>query len=638
MVARIRWRALRIPRRGDARVRGGARGRAARGGTVPRRGAVAVAAVVLAVTGSIAVRYLLTDGWVRHTVTADPVDDQPRVGPPPGPLTTSWTKTVTLRRSAVAGHDTVAHEVADGQVVTAAGVGLSVRDARSGARRWEYRRSGWSLLGWTADGGRIVAFFQRDGHPSEHEFLGFDGLSGGLLWRASDGRPATVGRATLHWPSGSDIVLTASIDRRELYGRSTVNGARRWKLKLPKDCRLYEDAPRPSDSSSDLAALALDCKGGRSHLLAVEPSTGRFLWDRELGSDDAPEVSVHGGTVLAADGEALRVYDADGEQLAVWNDPDICGAGMCPSALSGDLLIVVRSDDPGDTARMEAIDLKKGRVAWDREAPSYAALTEAGGRLYGLRPRLTDGLLPAGVDLITPATGDAVTAPLPFAVDPDLVGVHPWMAAAGGMLYISVPEAAPRPSGAAHLVALRGAPSGRGPAELDGVPAASWPDACALLKPADLVTARLPVRPGAPVRAGIASVRLPRPVACQYDIQDVPSTPKTPSSPKTSTSAKPPPGVAGVMRPAPDGATVSVRWVAPTPGAAADLLASLQSTQAQARRRTDLGADDAYELGPSAGTIALRVKRYIVVVDASRPPGAAAHLARSVAQNLRALP
>ncbi|MEV4254820.1 hypothetical protein AB0J52_16845, partial [Spirillospora sp. NPDC049652] len=94
----------------------------------------------------------------------------------------------------------------------------------------------------------------------------------------------------------------------------------------------------------------------------------------------------------------------------------------------------------------------------------------------------------------------------------------------------------------------------------------------------------------------------------------------------------------GVMGPASDGATVSVRWVAPSEDAAAGLLASLESTQAQARRRTDLAADDAYELGPSAGTIALRVKRYIVVVDASRPPGAAARLARSVAQNLRALP
>lgn len=593
---------------------------------IGQRGAAAATAVVLAMGGAVAVRYLLTDGLVRHTVTADPVADQPRLGPPPGPLTTSWTRTVALRGSAVAGHDTVAHEVADGQVVTAAGSGLSVRDARTGVRRWEYRRSGWSLLGWTATGARVVAFLQRDGHPGEHELLGFDALSGGLLWRSSDGRPATVARATLHWPSGADTVLTASADRRELSGRSTAHGSRRWTVKLPAGCRLYEDAPRPADASDDLAALALDC-AGPSHLLAVDPATGHTLWDRTLGADDAPEVAVRGRSVLVSDGMALRVYDSAGDQLVVWNDPDACGAGMCPSALAGNLLVVVRS--AGSGARTEAVDLRTGRVAWQRDTPAYAALTEAGGRLYALRPRLADGLLPAGVDLITPSTGGAVTAPVPFAVDPDLVGVRPWMAAAGGLLYISVPEAAPRPSGAARLIAMRGGPAGPGPAELDGVPTATWPDACTLLKPADLVTARLPVRAGGPVRAQVAGVRLPKPVACQYDVQENPAPPKPAAKPSAA---------AGVMRPAPDGATVSVRWVAQTPDAAADLLASLQSTQAQARRRTDLAADDAYELGPSAGTIALRVKRYIVVVDATRPPGAAAHLARSVAQNLRALP
>ncbi|WP_158587846.1 outer membrane protein assembly factor BamB family protein [Actinomadura logoneensis] len=611
---------------------------------IRQRGVAVATAVVLALAGTVAARYLLTDGLVRHTVTADPVADQPRLGPPPGPLTTAWTRTVPLRRAAVAGHDTVAHEVADGQVVTAAGGGLSVRDARTGALRWEYRRSGWSLLGWTATGGRLVAFLQRDGHPGEHEFLGFDALSGGLLWRGSDGRPATVARGTLHWPSGSDIVLTASLDRRELSGRSAVNGVRRWTLRLPEGCRLYEDAPEPSGASADLAALALDCRG-RSHLLAVRPATGALLWDRVLGTDEAPEVAVRGRAVLAADGAALRLYDAEGDQTAVWNDPDACGAGMCPSALSGGLLVLVRAGDAGDGGRTEAVDLRSGRVVWSRATPAYAALTEAGGRLYALRPRLSDGLLPAGVDLISPASGAAVTAPLPFAVDPDLVGVRPWMAAAGGLLYISVPEAAPRPSGAARLVAVRGAPAGRGPAELDGVPPATWPDACELLKPADLVTARLPVRRGAPVRARIASVRLPKPVACEYDLQDVPSpepSPSTapkPSAPSTAATPSPvPSGAAGVMPPASDGATVSVRWVAPDAAAAAGLLSSLETTQAQARRRTDLAADDAYELGPSAGTIALRVRRYIVVVDATRPPGAAAHLARAVAQNLRALP
>lgn len=82
------------------------------------------------------------------------------------------------------------------------------------------------------------------------------------------------------------------------------------------------------------------------------------------------------------------------------------------------------------------------------------------------------------------------------------------------------------------------------------------------------------------------------------------------------------------------GLTVSVRWVGDTDQAASRMLDALQATQAQARRRRDIGADEAYEIGPAAGMIALRVGRYVVAVEASRPPGAAARVARSVAYRL----
>jgi hypothetical protein len=82
------------------------------------------------------------------------------------------------------------------------------------------------------------------------------------------------------------------------------------------------------------------------------------------------------------------------------------------------------------------------------------------------------------------------------------------------------------------------------------------------------------------------------------------------------------------------GLTVSVRWVAETGEAASRMLDALQATQAQARRRRDIGGDEAYEIGPTAGMIALRVGRYVVVVEANRPPGAAARIARSVAYRL----
>ncbi|MFD0537822.1 hypothetical protein ACFQY7_32850 [Actinomadura luteofluorescens] len=82
---------------------------------------------------------------------------------------------------------------------------------------------------------------------------------------------------------------------------------------------------------------------------------------------------------------------------------------------------------------------------------------------------------------------------------------------------------------------------------------------------------------------------------------------------------------------------MSVRWVADTDAAAARMLETLQAAQAQARRRRDIGGDEAYEIGPTAGMIALRVGRCVVMVEANRPPGAAARLARAVAYRLRHL-
>jgi hypothetical protein len=78
-----------------------------------------------------------------------------------------------------------------------------------------------------------------------------------------------------------------------------------------------------------------------------------------------------------------------------------------------------------------------------------------------------------------------------------------------------------------------------------------------------------------------------------------------------------------------------VEWVADTPGAASGLLAALRASQGRARDVPGIG-DEAYELGLPSGTIAVRVGRYILAVDAFQSPGMATRLARSAAAHLRA--
>ncbi|MGP4021720.1 outer membrane protein assembly factor BamB family protein [Actinomadura sp. 3N407] len=648
-------------------------------------GVVAIALVAVLVD-----RFVLGAEWwqVRHTVTAEPVTPQREVGPPPGPLTVSWEHTTRTHHGSVAGYDGVAYAVAQGQVVTASGRGLEVRDARTGAGRWSYRRSGWTMLGWASTRSRLFGYFERDGERGDRLIIAFDALSGGLLWRREGLRPAAVSRTTLRWPAGSDVLLTTDDDRRTLFGVSAVTGNRAWRRPLPRGCRLFEGGARPSAGREKLAALALDCTGGERHsrLLAVEPGKGAVRWERRLGSKESPEVSMLDGVTLASDGTALRAFDADGEQFGAWRGDGVCGDTMCPAVLRSDRLVIVYHPDGakrGET-RMEAIRVPSGKVEWWQESPAYAALAQAGGHVFALRPRLSERLLPAAVDIVEPGDGHTTTAPAPISMNPDLPGPRPWLAAAGGLLYAAVPQAAPRPDGAARLVALRGGLAGTGPAGLGGVPEADWPDACSLLEKPDLVAARVAGHVAEPATATAGPVRLPRPVSCRYEPRDEdedddsddepegeepkrtesaaprPATPEptvsdpTASEPTASEPAGPEPAgsrpagteSAGTMSPTADpgedgetartvgGFTVSVRWVARTDHEASRMLDALQATQAKARKRRDIGADEAYEIGPTAGMIALRVGRYVLVVEADRPPGVAARLARSVAYRL----
>ncbi|TDB83288.1 hypothetical protein E1264_29050 [Actinomadura sp. KC216] len=626
-------------------------------------------AVAIALCAVLVDRFVLGAEWwqVRHTVTAEPVAPLSETGPPPGPLAVSWEQTTSAHPGSVAGHDGVAYAVAQGQVVTASGRGLDVRDARTGAPRWSYRRSGWTLLGWTSTRSRLIAHFQRDGDRTDRLLVAFDALSGGLLWRREGERPAAVSRTTLRWPAGSDVLLATDEPRRTLFGLSAVSGNQVWRVPLPRGCRLFEGGARPSDGRESLAALALECAGGERHsrLLGVDPATGSVRWNRALGSPESPEVSMLDGVTLASDGTALRAFDDRGEPIAEWKGDSVCGDAMCQAVLAAGRLVIVYhpEGEKRGVTRMEARRVPSGRVDWQRDVPAYAALAQAGGRVFALRPRLSERLLPAGVDIVEPGDGRTTTAPAPFSLNTDLPGARPWLAAAGGLLYAAVPQAAPRPDGAARLVALRGGLTGAGPAELDGVPAGDWPDACSLLEKADLAAAHMAGHVAEPVRANAGTIRLPRAVSCTYkppkkeregkdEGEDEPKDPEgkrrkppepgpsgppgsaSPTAPVSATpSASGPAGTTG-----PDTAvgsiSVSVRWVARSDHAASRMLDALQATQAQARRRRDIRADEAYEIGPTAGMIALRVRRYVVVVEAERPAGAAARLARSIAYRL----
>jgi outer membrane protein assembly factor BamB len=580
-----------------------------------------VTTLVAVVAGAVLIdRFVLQAEWwqVDRSETGAAAPPLAALGPPPGPMVTSWQLATPVHHSGLPPYDQVAHAVVQGQLIVVSGHGLSVRDGRTGQDRWHYYRGGWSLLGWAATGDRIVVYSEREGNRGDRLLLGFDVVSGRELWRQGGARPAATDRTTLRWPGAAGIVLTTDGDRTTLHGRSAETGRRLWTKTLPAECVLPEAAAYASDGADGpdpLTAVALDC-ADHSRVLAVDPTTGSVRLDASYGAADPPEVIVRGAAVAAVvvfDGTALRVY-RDGKQLLSRVGDDAC-ATMCPAAAEADRLIMVYRPAAAKRSRVEAVDLRSGRTLWWRDAPDYAAVTVSAGRAYALRPNLAENLLPAGIDIIGLAGGDVTTVPTPVVLGSRRDVLRPWLGAGGGLLYVGVPEAAPRPFGAARLVALRGAAAGPGPAELGGVAAADWPDACDLLHKRDLADFGPDTFDYRPHReyASVGRVRLARAVSCTYE----------------------PPGHGPGQGQSAAAPRVTVEWVADTPGAAAGLLAALRATQGRARDVPGIG-DEAYELGLPSGTIAVRVGRYILAVDAFQSPGMATRLARSAAAHLRA--
>jgi outer membrane protein assembly factor BamB len=575
-----------------------------------------LATLVTIVCGAILADHLIlqAEWWqVNRTITHAPRPPLADLGPPPGPVTTSWQLSTSVNSSDLPAYDRVAYTVVDGELVVVSGHGLTVRDARTGRERWHYYRSQWSLLGWARTGQVLVAYLERTGHRGNRLMVGLDAVSGTLLWRQRGDVPAATERTTLRWPAGAGVVIVTEDGRHTLYGRSATTGRRIWSKRLAHGCLVPEAVPYASGSSETVATFSLDC-GARDRTLTLDPRTGHTLFTTNAAH---AAVVVDGDVTAMFDGEALYAYDRTGREFLVRRGEDVC-RDMCPIAVTGGRLLVAydlarQPEDGTATRRLESVDIATGALAWRRDLSGYTALSVAGGLVYGLRSRLADPLLPAGIDVIDPETGQGTTVPAPLVTRPGLDGVRPWLAAGGGLLYVAVPTARPRPFGGARLVALRGGIRGTGPPELAGVRPGEWPDACSLLTKHDLP-------PGYAADLSAADVEgLRLPTTCTY----------RPRKERRS------PGGDGPERDA-SALSVTVQWVAADPSTAASLFWAARDIQNGVRDPVKAG-DAAYGLGVPSGTVVMRVGRTIVTVTAGLP-GTATHLATLIAARLRGEP
>lgn len=539
---------------------------------------------VRAVLASVAMLPLAacsSGGGVRadHSAARSPAPDLADAGPPAGTLAESW-HLDTRPPADTLGDPAVSRRLVAGQFLVATAAGVDAYDAGTGRPRWHYREPGRRVSGWAVTAGSLVVLTDdRNLDRRKSRWTGLAVATGAVEWseRApgyplpGDGMDVVAGQGVLPLMPPDSPGEFRAVDAR--------TGRIRWSRRVAeRGCRTQiVDQIGAEDTDGSVFALREVC-GARVRALALD-ATGAVRWARDLPRRGV--AVVRAGITLLDDASGVTVVAADGHVVA--DDRRRCDA-PCRFAVAHDHAVVTSA------GRALTVDLLSGRVETRPLAAPYEALAVADGQVYGVRGHLGDGparLLPAALDVMDPATGTVRTGPAPFALAgrPDDAGQRgvSWIAVAGGRLYAGETR-----SGRFRTTAYETARPGM-PAELGGVRAADWPDACAV---APGYRAE-PASAGGPVKVGGVTLHG---LECAYRLAD------------------------GSL------ADVGIAWVAPTPDDAHRLL----TVDQPARTVAVDGADEAYVLG---SVLWVRAGRYVVRIGQAGLDAQA--LASAIARRLR---
>ncbi|WP_440097803.1 outer membrane protein assembly factor BamB family protein [Streptosporangium sp. H16] len=254
-----------------------------------------------------------------------------------------------------------------------------------------------------------------------------------------------------------------------------------WETALPGDCvsaslpRAGENVVRSYSLADERLAVAMGrCEDRHTTLTGLDPATGRVRWRHRLPPPGDPELVLDEGVSFVTFPGAITVVDGSGLVLAdaLVHYP--------PSRMVTDEAVILSGDGPGDLAGVRSISRSSGRVVWSRPEVS-GEVGVAAGKIYvrsgGVNPWLGDGLT-----VLEPADGRTlVTLSAPLTEE--------------------------------DIEAALAAPPGWG--ERGGVPATAWPDPCALLPPAELVSRAGTGRYAATPIPAPPEMRLTTPLSCE---------------------------------------------------------------------------------------------------------------------------
>lgn len=259
-------------------------------------------------------------------------------------------------------------------------------NARDGSKRWErqfwatgrtmcHEKTAVAAPSPASDGERVFALF------SSNDLIALD-LDGQLLWLRGLMRDYPNASNSLGMSSSllmADGVLVAVIENDSesfTAGLDVRTGVNRWKIERPKMANWT--SPALWSSPSGRQHVLLQSSEG---LTAVEPATGKVLWDYAEGASTIPSSTVAGGVIYVPSKglTALTPADADGQPpRQLWRSGQLRPATPSPLVVDHQVFTV------NDAGVLTSGDVVAGGRRWQLrlKGPFSATPVAAGGLVY----------------------------------------------------------------------------------------------------------------------------------------------------------------------------------------------------------------------------------------------------------------
>lgn len=487
-------------------------------------------------------------------------------------------------------------------LVTFNGISLEGRDAATGRLIWRQTLTLFDdarELDFVVNGDLVTLSYWRvrdDGDTRNQNVVTFNARTGALLWEFASSLtkdPPEDGFSLLGAGSGR-IVIATGLGGEAVSALDARDGSVVWRVPVPRNCSFDSGG-----ADGALAAVVLRCsRAVRLRVLSL--SAGRVLWDTAVRGLKDTRTEVIGDVVSVVGTDRGLMFDSRGHVLADYptNNPYDTWVEV-----GSRIVALVHPDETSYYNRVELIDSVTGaRRSWLAEEPPR--LMAVDGEIY-----LEAGVpgFPLARVLSRVGTG-AETVPIGALPGRWTWGGSSLLVAGAGMLFV---DGSPADSESTVVVAYRPDPlpssAERGLVVRGGVPAARWPDACALVTPARLAALVPGGRYTARPQHAAPELGLDRPIGCDLE----------------SANGSDPP------------VTLSVLWVCATAEDAAFRMGFVRRTGLDHPAALRGIGDEAFTRQATEDLVVVRVGEMIIRLDAPGDPALARRLAAEVADAIR---